>query len=158
QLEALSVRLDDGIVRQDRVEQSLETVREDLLLRDDAVHTTLYELQSMLRSAALPTAVTSNDGPSDYERVIRRAQEIVRSSVPRGASVAVVSRGDDALLSRSGRTASHFPRTADGVWAGASPATSIGAIAQLESQRAVGVGFILFPKPALWWLEHYAGL
>src|SRR5207248_461323 len=52
----------------------------------------------------------------------------------------------------------HFPRAEDGGWAGEYPASSTGAIAQLETLRAQGAQFLLIPQPALWWLDHYAGL
>jgi hypothetical protein len=70
--------------------------------------------------------------------------------------VLVVSRGDSSLL-EIGRSASHFPQAADGGYLGHHPASSIEAIAQLEALRDSGAAFLVFPRTALWWLEHYRG-
>jgi GT2 family glycosyltransferase/SAM-dependent methyltransferase len=137
----------EGAIRQVRLERFLETVHQDLLQREDDLHASLYELQSSMRPDR-----------AGYQQVIRRIQELVRSEVPRSATVLVASRGDPALLSLYGRTGWHFPRLEDGGWAGEYPATSLAAIAQIESLRAEGAEFLLFPKPAMWWLQHYAGL
>ncbi len=53
------------------------------------------------------------------------------------------------------RQAWHFPQTEEGVYAGYYPASSAEAIAHLEELRAKGAEFLLFPKTAFWWLEHY---
>ena len=155
QLAELVAQAADTAGHQETLEKSLEAVHQDLLLRDDDVHTTLYELRATV--AALNAAPSSEeDGQREYQRVIRRVQETVRQTVPRAATIAVASRGDDALLSLYGRAAWHFPRAQDGSWAGEYPATSTSAIAQLESLRASGADFLLFPRQALWWLEYYA--
>ncbi len=52
-----------------------------------------------------------------------------RQVVPPGATVAVVSRGDDQLLSLDGRRGWHFPRADDGTYAGYYPATGTEAVA-----------------------------
>jgi hypothetical protein len=72
--------------------------------------------------------------------------------------VVVVSKGDDELLRLDGRWAWHFPQSEDGVYAGQYPASEEEAIAHLESLRAKGAQFLLFPATAFWWLEHYEGL
>ena len=161
QLDALAAQAADTAMRQKTAEKSLDSVHQDLLLRQDDVHATLYELRATV--AALRTAPATPDAAAaetqvEYQRVIRRVQETVRRTVPRGVTVVVVSRGDDALLSLYGRETWHFPRAQDGSWAGEYPATSTSAIAQLESLRALGAEFLLFPQPALWWLAHYAQL
>jgi hypothetical protein len=81
---------------------------------------------------------------------------LVEEFVPDEDSVLVVSRGDSSLL-EVGRPASHFPQAADGAYLGHHPASSIEAIAQLEALRECGAAFLVFPRTALWWLEHYRG-
>jgi hypothetical protein len=90
-----------------------------------------------------------------YVKQILRTQQVVRATLPAGATVLVVSKGDEELLKLDGRTAWHFPQTLDGVYAGTHPANSIAAIAQLEALRVRGADYLLFPSTALWWLEHY---
>lgn len=90
-----------------------------------------------------------------YAELVPRICAAARSSLPPNATVIVISKGDDALLSLDGRPAWHFPRMADGTYAGYYPADSTRAIAQLEKLRAQGGGYLLIPATALWWLEHY---
>jgi GT2 family glycosyltransferase len=97
--------------------------------------------------------------PSDrYIELTNQVLQAIAAAVPAGATVLIVSRGDDELLRVEGRNAWHFPRTDDGAYAGHHPADSPDAIAQLEAQRAAGAGYIVFPRTGLWWLEHYEGL
>ena len=93
-----------------------------------------------------------------YMALTERVRRAVTEAVPSGATVLVVSRGDDDLLRVDGRRAWHFPRAEDGAYAGHHPADSREAIAQLEAQRAAGAEHIVFPRTGLWWLEHYDGL
>jgi GT2 family glycosyltransferase/2-polyprenyl-3-methyl-5-hydroxy-6-metoxy-1,4-benzoquinol methylase len=142
---------------QEALERSFETARHDVLARHDDVQGTLYDLSARM-SRLRPAADGLEEADRGYQQMIRRVQEMVRIAVPRGATIVVASRGDDALLSLYGRTAWHFPCLDDGSWAGEYPATSIAAIAQLETLRAIGAEFLLFPKPATWWLDFYTEL
>jgi GT2 family glycosyltransferase len=94
-----------------------------------------------------------------YQRLVRRIREAVRTSLPSEATVAVVSKGDDELLKLEGaRRGWHFPQVEDGIYAGYYPANSVAAIAHLEELRSRGADFLLFPETALWWLRHYRDL
>jgi GT2 family glycosyltransferase len=99
-------------------------------------------------------------GSSDeaYRELIARVRATLSGCVPSGATVAVVSRGDEALLQLERGTAWHFPRGADGGWAGHYPADTKAAVAQIEAVRRAGAEYLLLPQPAFWWLDHYAGL
>jgi hypothetical protein len=93
-----------------------------------------------------------------YRQVVRAIWEVVRTALPWGATVLVVSKGDDellGLLELDGRRAWHFPQGAEGAWAGYNPADSAEAIEHLEALRARGGQFLLFPATARWWLDHY---
>jgi len=94
----------------------------------------------------------------DYRQLGSRIRTVVRETVPPGATVIVVSKGDDGLLPVDGCQAWHFPQTEDGAYAGHYPANSAEAIAHLETLRAKGGELLLFPATALWWLDHYAEL
>jgi hypothetical protein len=93
-----------------------------------------------------------------YSECIGRIREAVRRVLPRDATVIVVSKGDSALLDLHGRRAWHFPQDEDGAYAWSYPADGESAIAHLESLRARGGEYLLFPAPALWWLERYPEL
>ena len=67
----------------------------------------------------------------------------------------MISKGDDALLDATGRQAVHFPRQADGGYAGYHPADDAEALAQLDATIRGGAGHLLVPNTAFWWLEYY---
>jgi hypothetical protein len=93
-----------------------------------------------------------------YLALVNRVRRAVLDVVPADRTVLVVSRGDDELLRIDGRRAWHFPRNDDGSYAGHHPADSDEAISQLESQRAAGAEYIVFPGTGMWWMDHYEGL
>jgi hypothetical protein len=81
----------------------------------------------------------------------------VRTSVPRGRTVLVVSRGDEQFVRLEGRRGWHFPRHEDGRWAGFHPADAREAVEHLESLRSQGAQYLVFPQTAFWWLDYYGG-
>jgi GT2 family glycosyltransferase len=91
-----------------------------------------------------------------YRELVERIRRFVREAVPPGATVAVISKGDDELLRLDGRKAWHFPQSEDGTYQGHYPADSAGCIEALERLRSKGAEFLLIPATARWWLEHYA--
>jgi len=93
----------------------------------------------------------------DYDALVTRVRSLVDDVVPPGATVLVLSKGDDELLSFTGRRGWHFPQTEDGSYAGHYPADSAACIAELERLRQRGADFLVIPETALWWLEHYVG-
>jgi glycosyltransferase involved in cell wall biosynthesis len=103
----------------------------------------------------LPHPASKEDA---YKQLVARVRDVVRSHLPAGATVLVVSRGDDELLRLDGRTGWHFPQDEGGGYAGYYPADSAAAVSHLEAMRARGARYLLFPATGLWWLEHYAGL
>jgi glycosyltransferase involved in cell wall biosynthesis len=92
-----------------------------------------------------------------YSDAIARFRGLVSRALPRGATVAVVSRGDSDLLELEGVEAWHFPQRGDGVYLGYYPADSAAAIQHLEALRTKGAQFLAIPASSLWWLAHYAG-
>ena len=92
----------------------------------------------------------------EYRQMTERIADLVLELVPSGATVLVLSRGDEKLLELGGRRAWHFPQTDDGVYAGHHPADSREAIARLEALRARGGEFLLLPETGMWWLDYYA--
>lgn len=94
----------------------------------------------------------------EYDAVVAGVRAAVDDFIPKGAGVAVVSKGDDSLLELGSRCTWHFPGDSDGSYAGHYPADDKEAIAQLEYLRSSGADFLVFPCTANWWLDHYGGL
>jgi GT2 family glycosyltransferase len=93
----------------------------------------------------------------DYDALVTGVRSLVDDVVPAGATVLVLSKGDDDLLRFTDRRGWHFPQAEDGSYAGHYPADSAACIAELERLRQRGADFLVIPQTALWWLEHYAG-
>ncbi len=116
----------------------------------------LFDLRKRLDAA-------SEDGPARqkrqrYERVLRELRAVARRLLPRGTRVAVISRGDPAMLQLGDRVAVHFPADPSGGYAGHNPADAEDAVTRLEAARAQqGIDFLILPATASWWLEHYEG-
>jgi hypothetical protein len=89
-----------------------------------------------------------------HEELVKRIHEVVRAMLPLGATVLVVGKEADDLLSFDGREGWHFPRDEDGAYDG-NPADSQEVVSRLEALRAKGGQYLLFPEPAFWWLDHY---
>jgi hypothetical protein len=106
----------------------------------------------------VPVAAADALPAADYVRLVARVTAVVRTLVPVGSVVAVASRGDESLVDLDGRIGWHYPRSADGRWAGHHPQDSAAAVAHLEDLRRHGAGFVLFPATARWWLDYYADL
>jgi hypothetical protein len=97
-------------------------------------------------------------GELAYEEVARRVRAVVEELIPVGAIVMVVSKGDEDLLRFDGRSGWHFPRAANGQYAGHHPPDGGWAVAQVEALRAAGGAYLVLPATYFWWLEHYPEL
>ena len=93
----------------------------------------------------------------DYDVFVEHVRQFVHEAVPPGATVLVITKGDDQLLRFAGRRGWHFPQEDDGTYAGWYPPDSAACIAELERLRARGADFLVIPETARWWLRHYAG-
>jgi hypothetical protein len=113
--------------------------------------------QLLTREAELRASIARIE-QSRYQRLVLRIHEVVAREIPPGSTVAVVSRGDDALAAFETHRGSHFPQTEGGVYAGHHPADSAAAIAHLDELRGRGVRYLVVPRTAFWWFDHYRGL
>ena len=86
--------------------------------------------------------------------VFGRPFDTVAQQLPSEATVLVITKGDEELLDDNASRLA-LPSRRGGPYPNLYPADSAEAIAQLESGRANGAGFLLIPKPALWWLDYY---
>jgi Sulfotransferase family len=98
------------------------------------------------------------DPQAEYADVRLRIHGLVGALTDRGSIVAVVSKGDQELVRLGPSQGWHFPRTADGNYAGDHPADGAQAVAHLEQLRDEGAGYFLVPSPYFWWLDHYQAL
>jgi len=89
-------------------------------------------------------------------QVVRHVHELAATALPPGATVLVVSRGDESLVELSDCRGWHFPQAAGGEYAGHHPADSHEAVEHLEDLRARGAEFLVVPATSEWWLEYYA--
>jgi glycosyltransferase involved in cell wall biosynthesis len=129
----------------------------------DVARRRLLEALAAIQAAAAPTArKTVRKRPRmshrDYDEAIRHARDAIVHFTPPGATVAVVSRGDGAVVKLDGRTGWHFPLGDDGGYAGFHPATGSEAVNQLEAVRQRGAEFFAIPAPFAWWLGYYGDL
>ncbi len=97
-----------------------------------------------------------SDAKSKDPGLVLQICKIARAVVPPEATVMIVSKGDNELLNLVERKAWHFPQADGGAYAGYHPGDSSEAIGDLETLRARGGEFLLFPNTAFWWLDHYA--
>ena len=124
----------------------------------DAVSRVMSKTPKRAAAGGVQVTTTAPKVTADeYRQLVERLRDVVSTSLPTHTSVAVVSKGDNALLDLGPRQAWHFPQDADGKYAGHYPADTAEAIAQLEPLQS-SVDYLVFPTTARWWLEHYAGL
>ena len=86
-------------------------------------------------------------------QVVEHVHELAATALPPGATVLVVSRGDEALVELPGGRGWHFPQADGGDYAGHHPADSREAVEHLEDLRARGAEFLVIPATSQWWLE-----
>jgi cell division protein FtsB len=144
ELRRLFLEAQDQLVRRDQeLQASVAALREPADLPEPRARTVTSQ---------------SSGSPIAYGELLPRIRAIVDATLPEDATVIVVSKGDDELLRLNGRKAWHFPRAESGVYAGHYPLDSAAAIAHLEVLREAGGNFVLFPRTAFWWLDHYGDL
>jgi hypothetical protein len=93
-----------------------------------------------------------------YEATVDRIRAVVEATVPEGATLAVISRGDDELLQLGRRNAWHCPSEESGIYAGYHPPNGAVACAEIQRLRCAGADYLLIPRPSLWWLMYYPEL
>jgi hypothetical protein len=94
---------------------------------------------------------------AERARIVERVVAMMRECVPSGARIAVVSKGDERLMTLGDGTVRHFPGIGE-AYAGFHPSDSEHAVSLLERERVRGAEYFVMPATALWWLDHYSGL
>lgn len=102
-------------------------------------------------------AAAGDNGSSKlgYVQLVQRFRNLLGTTLPQGATVAVVSKGDEELLRLNGLHGWHYPQTQEGRYVGYHPGSSAEAILYLKTLSAKGAAYLAFPKTAFWWLDFY---
>lgn len=126
-------------------------------LFDEGFYPRMHEVPAATptTSSVAQQTVTDEEDQEQYELLRCDVKHRVSSLIPSGASVLIVSKGDDSLLQIGDRKCNHFPLGEDGNDAGAYPGDSREALHHLEALRLRGADFLVFPSTAFWWLDHY---
>ena len=88
-----------------------------------------------------------------YRRLVDRVRNRISETVSPGSVVAIVNKGDSALLISKDMTTWPFPSTHPAYH----PTDDGEAVRRLEEVRHRGARFLVFPQTAFWWLDHYRG-
>ena len=129
----------------------LATLRAELVARDEKLRDLVDDLRHDLEDERLTPATRA------YRQIVRGVRGLLRDHVPRGGTVAIVSKGDEELVRQRHVTAWHFPRDQKGNYLGYHPAGDTAAIANLETVRAAGATHLVLPETHAWWLTSYPG-
>jgi GT2 family glycosyltransferase len=127
----------------------------------DRLQLDIHAFQTRIANALAEDADAEHNGrpfaPGErlaYLDLKERMKPVLAATIPPGEIALVVSRGDESLVELVGG-GWHFPREADGAYAGRHPASSEEAIAHLEELREQGARYLVIPETDTWWLEHY---
>jgi SAM-dependent methyltransferase len=162
EVSAWAKRTAEEVVQRDRLIQDLRAHLQDRGVVQRQIER-LESLSSTVEILVEATCVALQEKAPEfrkrleYRRLVQRFCDVMRTSVPAGSLVAVVSSGDDDLLKVDKLRGWHFPQDPTGVHAGYNPANSADAIDHLETLRRRGAEYLVFPETSFWWLEHYAG-
>jgi GT2 family glycosyltransferase len=149
-----------ALAGKEELREALLEAHWQLLRRDEELEALAHDIQSGFGGKARDGTTSFVPGKYlGYRQLVRRIRCVASEELPPGATVIVVSRGDEALLELGEeRKGWHFPQDKDGVYAGYYPADSSEAVAHLEQLRCRGAGYLLLPETSLWWLDHYPGV
>jgi glycosyltransferase involved in cell wall biosynthesis/lipopolysaccharide biosynthesis glycosyltransferase len=90
-----------------------------------------------------------------YASLVEEVRDRIRQTIPSDSEIAIISKGDEALVEVNGYGLRHFPCDGNGDYAGYYPGDSRAAIGELEATRERGVRYLVVPKTAFWWLGFY---
>jgi GT2 family glycosyltransferase len=127
----------------------------ELLDRARKIELEIAELQAEVDAMQNEGSASGQASYLQYRTLVRRLREVAGAELPSGATVVVISKGDDELLDLGVHEAWHFPQDDRGGYAGHYPESSEAAITQLEELRDRGAGYLLVPATAHWWLDRY---
>jgi hypothetical protein len=156
-------RLDRSALEAELLRREREALHTELTTRDATIRDLQEQLEertaeakrSQEQLAAVQEQLAAVQEQLEGIQQERKALHSALATLPAEATVLVVSKGDEELLELDGRKGWHFPQTEDGTYAGHYPADGAEAITHLETLRAKGGDFLLFPNTACWWLDHY---
>jgi hypothetical protein len=141
----------------DRYERAIAACGLERALATVVLTTRAHAAVAVREPVARPPEVTP-EPPRDYPELVARVTHTVSGLVEPGASVLVVSRGDQDLLELGPAHGAHFPQGPDGGFAGYYPRDGESAVAHLRQLCDAGARYLVFPATCTWWLDHYAAL
>jgi len=107
---------------------------------------------------ALTRYVAGKHGIHIPDPFVSGVLELITEGTPPGATVLVLSHGDNALLDAPDRAVCHFPCDETGAYSDSKPADGEDAVRAVERLQRQGATHVIFPRPELWWLDHYRDL
>jgi 2-polyprenyl-3-methyl-5-hydroxy-6-metoxy-1,4-benzoquinol methylase/glycosyltransferase involved in cell wall biosynthesis len=144
--------------REKDLREMLLEAHDQLCRRDEEIAAALAASpRARMHDAGSAGAATSASPYLQYSKLQQQIRDLVSQSLPQGANVLVISKGDGELLRLGSVRGFHFPQREDGVYAGYHPANSEMAVTHLNQLREKGADFLLIPQTSLWWLAHYRG-
>lgn len=115
---------------------------------DGASRSLADALDGLATGARAPAATTASG----------RYASFVSLALPEGATAAVISKGDPALVAVPDRDLVHLPADGTGAYLGHHPANGAEAVAALTRAAVGGAGHLVVPAASSWWLSHYGEL
>jgi len=157
----LQAQIETLLAREKDLRDMLLEAHDQLLKRDEEIALTLASAlpqgpaQPQKPAAGSQSSAAAGGKYLQYQQLVQKIREVVRTSVPAGSEVLVISKGDDDLLQIPPCKGAHFPQRKDGRYTGYYPADGETAVDHLRELRNRGAQFLLMPQTAFWWLDHY---
>jgi 2-polyprenyl-3-methyl-5-hydroxy-6-metoxy-1,4-benzoquinol methylase/glycosyltransferase involved in cell wall biosynthesis len=163
-IKGLKAQVETLFAREKDLRDMLLEAHDELLRRDEDIILTLGSSLAQ-PSAPSPTGSGNSGAPQpgaaaggkylQYQQMVHTIRDVVRTRLPEGSKVLVISKGDDDLLQLEPCHGLHFPQRDDGRYAGYYPVNGAAALDHLNELRNKGSQFLLVPQTAFWWLDHY---
>lgn len=131
---------------------SAEAVRTRLFAAIDRV------LARPPKGSAVAEQLESGRPETRYEEAVHSLRIVAHRRLDPSVPIAVVSKGDPALVAIGGFEAEHFPQDDQGRYLGWHPPDGADVCRRLDGLRARGRHYLAIPQVSHWWLDHYAGL
>lgn len=96
--------------------------------------------------------------PSEnYSAFCKKLHDGLRRGIPKGSTIALLSRGDERIVDLDDYTMLHFPLDKAGNYQGHHPRDDAAAIAALDGAARSGAQYLVVPEYSAWWFEYYPG-
>src|SRR5262249_44296248 len=137
----LNAQVETLLARERDLREMLLEAHDQLLKRDEEIALTLSSTQAQQprTNNSAPLAGAAAGGKYlRYQQMVAQIRELVRSRIPDGGGVLVISKGDEELVRLDPCKGSHFPQREDGRYSGYYPADGAAALEHLKDLRRTG--------------------